>query len=108
MTLAPQHSTKEQAARFLNCSQRQIDRYREQGVLRPPLHPGIRQKVRIPDEDLVALNQKLQQVRCAGAVPNISRVPDFVKTKTAGSPESYGKKSASNISCQSASTPTAS
>jgi hypothetical protein len=81
MTLTPKFSTKKEAARFLNCSPRQIDRYREDGKLRPPLIPGIKEKVRIPDEDLVWLDQELQQIRCTGSITNISQIADFVKGK---------------------------
>lgn len=59
----PLVKTKKQAAEFLAMSEKSIDRFRESGDLRPPIHPGIKIKVLIPVYDLVALEKKLRQCR---------------------------------------------
>ena len=60
--------TKKEAADFLRRSEDSIDDLRRQGLLRPPLHPGIKQKVLIPKVDLVACEKKLRERRERGAV----------------------------------------
>ena len=59
-------ATKEEAAEYLHYCTKAIDGFRDQGLLRPPVHPGIRQKVLIPWIDIYNLEQELIKRRERG------------------------------------------
>lgn len=65
-TVQSRSATKEEAANYLHYCTKVIDGFRDQGKLRPPVHPGIRQKVLIPWIDIYNLEQELIKRRERG------------------------------------------